>query len=94
MLSVPRQGELLLEHSGFDSSILTGIRAHFQAYPHRGNLDRAASFVPEKVAEHLALIGPPADVRARLAEYRAAGVDIPVLGIASLRALYGPSAAQ
>lgn len=87
MLSIPRQGELLLERAGFDTSILTGIRQHHNAYPHQGDRAAAAQFVPAEVAEALSLIGTAAQVRHRIEEYRAAGVQVPVLGIASLRAL-------
>ncbi len=92
MLSVPRQGELLLERAGFDTSILEGIRQHNSAYPHRGDKTAAASFIPDEVAESLALIGSADQVRERIIQYRDAGVQIPVLGIGTLRALYpGPS---
>jgi len=87
MLSIPRQGELLLEHAGFDLSILDGIRAHVSGYPHGGNAGDAAAFVPKDVAERLALIGDAARVRQRLREYREAGVQVPVLGPGALRAV-------
>jgi 5,10-methylenetetrahydromethanopterin reductase len=87
MLSIPRQGELLLEQSGLDTSILTDIRAHLSAYPHYGNRVAAAEYVPPQVAERLAVVGSPMEARARVDEYRAAGVDIPVVGPGVLRAL-------
>jgi 5,10-methylenetetrahydromethanopterin reductase len=87
MLSIPRQGELLLEKSGLDVSLLTDIRAHVKAYPHGGNRQVAAEFVPPDVAERLTLIGDEARVRERLAQYRAAGVQLPVVGINVLRQL-------
>jgi 5,10-methylenetetrahydromethanopterin reductase len=89
MLSIPRQGELLLERAGIDTAILPGIRQHFSAYPHTGDREAAGREVPEGVAERLALVGSPDQVRTRIAEYRAAGVQVPVLGPAPLRALYG-----
>lgn len=89
MLSIPRQGEILLERSGIDASILPGIRQHHGAYPHRGDREAAARYVPPEVADRLALIGSPERIAERIAEYRAAGVDVPVLGPAALRALYG-----
>lgn len=88
MLSIPRQGELLLEQAGFDTSILDGIRKHHSAYPHTGDKVTAATFIPDEVAESLALVGSADRVRERVAEYRAAGVEIPVLGIGALRGLY------
>lgn len=89
MLSIPRQGELLLEHSGLpvDESILAGIRAHFGAYPHRGNRGAAADYVSEELAERLTIIGDVARARERLAEYREAGVELPVLSLSALRVL-------
>ena len=88
MLSIPRQGELLLQHAGLDSSILAEIRAHVTAYPHGGDRAAAARYVPPEVAERLALVGTAARVRERLEEYRMAGVQVPVLGPSAVRALF------
>lgn len=87
MLSIPRQGELLLERGGFDSAILPDIRVHLTAYPHAGDRSRAAQYVPSEVAEAMTLIGTPQEVRQRLDQYREAGVQIPVLPITAIRAL-------
>ena len=86
-LSIPGQGELLLEHTGLSTEILTPIRELVSAYPHSGDPNRAAAHVPEEVARRLTLIGAPDAVAARIAEYRDAGVDVPVLAIGALRAL-------
>jgi 5,10-methylenetetrahydromethanopterin reductase len=88
MLSIPRQGELLLEQSGIDTGILPAIRRTFSAYPHRGDREAAGREVPPEVAERLALIGTVERVSERIAEYRAAGVEIPVLGPGAVRVLY------
>jgi 5,10-methylenetetrahydromethanopterin reductase len=88
MLSIPRQGELLLEGAGLDTAILQPIRATVSGYPHRGDRAAAAAFVPPEVAERLTLIGSPERVRSRLEEYHAAGVDLPVLGLSALHALF------
>lgn len=88
MLSIPRQGELLLERAGADLSILPRIRRHVSAYPHGGDPARAAAHIPGELAERLTLIGTPDRVRERVEEYRAAGVQIPVMGSGALRALY------
>jgi 5,10-methylenetetrahydromethanopterin reductase len=85
MLSIPRQGELLLDRAGFDTTILRDIRAHVSGYPHAGDRVAAARYVPVEVAEQLALIGTAARVSARIDEYRDAGVDVPVLGLSALR---------
>lgn len=87
MLSIPKQGELLLEKTGLDTGILEGVRAYYGAYPHRGDREKAAEYVPPEVAERLALIGPIEHIRERISQYRAAGVDLPVLGPTALAAL-------
>lgn len=85
MLSIPRQGELLLERAGFGTEILSNIRAHVSGYPHAGDRAEAARYVPVEVAEKLTLIGTVSQVVARISQYRDAGVDIPVLGLPALR---------
>lgn len=87
VLSVPRQGELLLARSQLDTSILPQIRRHVSAYPHEGDRAAAAALVPPDVAARLTLIGTPDQVRARVQEYRAAGVDLPVTGPSALEIL-------
>jgi 5,10-methylenetetrahydromethanopterin reductase len=89
VLSIPRQGELLLEGANLDTSILEDIRARVGAYPHRGDPAAAAEFVPPAVAERLTIIGTVPTVRQRLQEYRSAGVDLPILGPRALRAVFG-----
>ncbi len=91
MLSIPGQGELLLEHAGADASILTGIRAHHSAYPHTGDREAAAQYVPDEVAERLTLIGNRERVLERVAQYRDAGVQVPVLSLAALTQLADPA---
>ncbi len=87
MLSIPQQGELLLQHGGFDTSILPAIRRHVGGYPQQGSPEVAARFVPEDLARQLAVVGTRAQVLSRLAEYRQAGVQIPVLAGRILSAL-------
>jgi 5,10-methylenetetrahydromethanopterin reductase len=88
VLSIARQGELLLEHGGFDASILMSIRQLVGAYPHRGDREAAGKLVPAEWAERMTLIGDVEEVRRRVEEYREAGVDVPVLGIGVLRKVY------
>jgi len=88
MLSIPQQGELLLEGGGFDASILPAIRRIRGAYPHWGDVAAAGDLVPAEWAREMTLIGSADQVRDRLAEYRTAGVQVPVLGLPALRALY------
>lgn len=87
MLSIPKQGELLLENSGIDTALLEPIRARVQGYPHTGDRKAAAQFVPREVVERLALVGSKEKILERVEEYRLAGVEIPVLGLPALRAL-------
>ncbi|GAC1512062.1 MAG: 5,10-methylenetetrahydromethanopterin reductase [Chloroflexota bacterium] len=87
MLSIPRQGELLLQHAGLDTSILPAIRARVRAYPHGGDASEAARYVPPHVAEQLAIIGTPEQVLVRVEQYRMAGVDLPIVPITAVRAL-------
>ncbi|MGH2442527.1 MAG: LLM class flavin-dependent oxidoreductase [Chloroflexota bacterium] len=89
MLCVPRQGELLLEHAGVDPSLLNGIREFVTAYPHGGDRGEAAQLVPAELAERMTLIGNAEEIRSRLQAYREAGLQLPVLSIGALRALYG-----
>lgn len=90
MLSIPRQGELLLERGGFDASILPAIRERVSGYPHGGDPLAASRHVPEEYAERMALVGTADEVQARIDEYRGAGVQLPVVGLPVLRALIRP----
>jgi 5,10-methylenetetrahydromethanopterin reductase len=87
MLSIPRQGELLLEKAGFDTTILGPIRERVSGYPHGGDRAAAGRLVPVEVAQELTLVGTAAQVRDRIDEYRRAGVQIAVLGISALAAM-------
>jgi 5,10-methylenetetrahydromethanopterin reductase len=89
MLSIPRQGEILLEHAGGDPSILSSIREVCGLYPARGDLSAGARHVTPELAQRMTIIGSPEHASARLDEYRAAGVQVPVLSISALRAVYG-----
>ncbi|MGI8826000.1 MAG: LLM class flavin-dependent oxidoreductase [Chloroflexota bacterium] len=88
VLSIPRQGELLLEQGGFDSSILPDIRRYAMGYPpHGGDTKRAADFVPPEMAEQMTLLGGREHVSARLAEYADSGVGLPVLPASAIESL-------
>lgn len=88
MLSIPRQGELLLEHASVDAGILEPIRQRVSAYPHAGSPEEAGAYVPVEAAMRMAIIGSPSEARIRLNDYRLAGVDIPVMSIKTLEALH------
>jgi 5,10-methylenetetrahydromethanopterin reductase len=89
VLSIPRQGEILLQHAGGDPAILPKIRELVSAYPHTGDRAAAGELIPDELARRMTLIGDPTVIRRRLEEYREAGVDLPVIGIGAVRALYG-----
>jgi 5,10-methylenetetrahydromethanopterin reductase len=89
ILSIPRQGELLLEHGGFDGAILSNIRRHVTGYPHGGDPAAAARYVPTEFAEQMTLVGTVEQVNERLRAYRDAGIDLPVLGLGALTQLFG-----
>jgi 5,10-methylenetetrahydromethanopterin reductase len=91
MLSIPRQGELLLEHAGGDPAILPAIREACGLYPARGDLAAGARLISPELAERMTIIGTPDRARERLGAYRTAGVQVPVLSIAALRAVYAPT---
>jgi 5,10-methylenetetrahydromethanopterin reductase len=88
MLSIPRQGELLLQHSGLDTEILPRVRSEYMAYPHRGDRVAAARHIPPEIAQALTIVGTREQARERLEEYRNVGVDLPVVGPSALRDLF------
>ena len=68
-------GELLLEKGGFDASILGRLR---ELAANDGG-DEAARLMTEDMVKAFYLLGPAAECRDRIAEYRDAGVDFPLL---------------
>ena len=69
----PRYNRLLAE-SGF-SEAAAAIKAAWD----RGDRDGAVRLVPDALIDAVALAGPPARCRERLAQYRAAGVGLPIV---------------
>ena len=87
LLSEPHVGEILLEKGGFDPSVLEPIRASDER--------DAAGFVNDRMVESFYLVGSPEQCRQRIAEYREAGVDLPLLlprleGFDDVARLLGP----
>jgi 5,10-methylenetetrahydromethanopterin reductase len=74
LLAEPHVGEILLDKGGFDRTLLGPLRTAAQ----RGSAD-AVSLVSDAMVEAFYLAGTPAQCRARLEEYQAAGVDMPLL---------------
>jgi probable F420-dependent oxidoreductase len=69
----PRYNRLLAE-SGF-----TAAAAAIQAAWAAGDRQAAARLVPDALVDAVALVGPPQRCRERLAEYRKAGLDLPIV---------------
>ena len=74
LLAEPHVGEILLAQGGFDADILKPLRAA------ASHTDAAVvELISDDMVEAFYLIGDTATCRARIAEYRAAGVDAPLL---------------
>ena len=75
LLAEPHVGEVLLERGGFDPGILPELRASAE-----GEGEKAAvGLIPDAMVEAFYLLGDAAECRRRIAEYREAGVDHPLL---------------
>lgn len=75
LLTEPSVGEILLAKGGFDPAILAPLRSAVA----QGRQAEAVSLVSAAMVEAFYLAGTAAHCRQRLAEYRAAGVDLPLL---------------
>ncbi len=71
--SFPRYNRLLAE-SGF-AEAAAAIREAWQ----RGDRDRAVALVPDALVDAVALAGSPAQCQERIAQYRDAGVTLPIV---------------
>ena len=89
MLSIPRQGELLLQHAGLDDRFLPDLRRVCSAYPHRGDARAGAAIVPDPVAETLAIVGSAEKAVSRIRAFITAGVSTVVTGLPSILQLTG-----
>lgn len=65
----------IAKETGLDPELVSATRAAFDA----GGLDAALAVLPRSVVDLLCAAGTPAECQERLEEYRAAGVDVPVL---------------
>ncbi len=74
LLAEPHVGEILLARGGFDADILKPLRA---ATSHT-DAD-VVELISDDMVEALYLVGDAATCRTRIADYRAAGVDAPLL---------------
>jgi 5,10-methylenetetrahydromethanopterin reductase len=88
MLSMPRQGELLLDHAdrngALDRSLLTELRSICGVYPESGDIDHGASLVPEDIVRALTIVGPVDLALRRLDAYLDAGARALILGPGAL----------
>lgn len=75
LLAEPFVGEVLLERGGFDPGILPRLRAAAEG----GGEKAAAHLVTDAMVEAFYLLGDASTCRGRMAEYREAGVDHPLL---------------
>lgn len=75
LLAEPFVGEVLLERGGFDPGILPSLRAAAEG----GGEKAAAHLVTDAMVEAFYLLGDASTCRGRVAEYREAGVDHPLL---------------
>jgi 5,10-methylenetetrahydromethanopterin reductase len=75
LLDEPHVGEILLEKGGFDPAILTPLRASVAA---EGGTE-ALHLVTDEMVDSFYLVGPAARCQERIAAYRQAGVDLPLL---------------
>lgn len=65
----------IARETGLDPELVAETRAAFE----QGGVDAAARLVPERVVDLLCAAGTPAECQARLDEYRAAGIALPVV---------------
>jgi 5,10-methylenetetrahydromethanopterin reductase len=75
LLDEPHVGEILLEQGGFDPVILRSLRASVQK---DGGQD-ATRLITEEMVESFYVMGTATQCRDRIAAYRQAGVDLPLL---------------
>lgn len=68
-------GEILLDKGGFDSSILPALRETVKKEGEKA----AVHFITDEMVDAFYLVGPADRCKARIEEYRQAGVDEPLL---------------
>jgi 5,10-methylenetetrahydromethanopterin reductase len=65
----------IARETGLDPDLVAATRAAFE----EGGIDGAIRVLPRQVVDLLCAAGTPSECRARIEEYRAAGVELPVL---------------
>ena len=75
LLEEPQVGEILLEKGGFDPSILGPLRASVK----KDGGETAVGLVSDEMVDSFYLVGGASRCQDRIAEYREAGVELPLL---------------
>ena len=75
LLEEPRVGEILLEKGGFDPGILGPLRASAKVEGRREAMD----LVSDEIVKSFYVVGTAERCQERIAEYREAGVQLPLL---------------
>ena len=75
LLAEPHVGEVLLEESGFDPSILRPLRVSVA----KDQGEAAPDLITDEMVEAFYVVGTAERCMQRVAEYREAGVDLPLL---------------
>ncbi len=75
LLAEPQVGEILTERGGFDPSILGPLRDLAQ----KGDGQDAVNLVSDEMVDSFYVVGSPERCKERIAEYREAGVNLPLL---------------
>ena len=75
LLAEAHVGEILLEKGGFDSGILERLRRSVKT----DGGEEAVSLITDEMVDSFYVVGPAEHCGARVAEYRQAGVDLPLL---------------
>lgn len=75
LLDEPHVGEILLEKGGFDPEILKPLQASVAKEGEK----TAVRFITDEMVDAFYLVGPAGYCKARINEYRQAGVDLPLL---------------
>lgn len=77
--SATKAGSPRLRYSGMDLDEFARVKAEVGKYASQGKMDAAAESIPVEFIDQMLVAGTPEECRARLAEYRDAGLDTPVL---------------
>ncbi|MBI3799314.1 MAG: LLM class flavin-dependent oxidoreductase, partial [Deltaproteobacteria bacterium] len=75
LLEEPYVGEILLEKGGFDPAMLPPLRTLVA----KGGEKEAVKLISDEMVEAFYVLGPADQCKARIAAYRQAGVDLPLL---------------